>query len=171
MQAFTEPTSSATSSLVGVEPMPLVTYSLTLDPAQGTLFAGTLIDNTGKKATTVAGAIGVLVHDTTTHASEQLGATVYTSGSFLESRIRAANSALTFDAAAIADLRAKNIYLERSIPITIPTPAPAVLEGEQQAESEEERERRAREQQGRGASGISAGPRRLCARHLVVVTS
>ena len=103
--------------------MPLVTFSMTIDPAQGTLFAGTLIDNAGKKATTVAGAIGVLAHDVATDATAQLGATVYTSGSFLESRIKAANPALTIDSAAIADLRSKNIYLERSVPITIPAPA------------------------------------------------
>ena len=139
MQAFTDLTSFATGSLVGVEPMPLVTYSLTLDPAQGTLPAGTLIDNAGKKATTVAGAIGVLAHDVATDATDQLGSTIYTSGSFLESRIKAANPTLTFDAAAIADLRSKNIYLERSVPTTITIPAPA------QEASAEEREQRERE--------------------------
>lgn len=113
MQAFTETTSFATGGLVGVEPMPLVSFSLTLDPAQATLFAGTLIDAAGKKSATVAGAIGVLSFDVTTDATDQSGTTIYTSGSFLESRIKAANSGLTFDAAAIADLRAKNIYLER----------------------------------------------------------
>ena len=59
MQAFTESSSSAAGGLVGVEPMPLTTFSMTIDPAQGVLLAGTLIDNPGKKATTVAGAIGV----------------------------------------------------------------------------------------------------------------
>jgi hypothetical protein len=132
MQAFTESTSSATGSLVGVEPMPLVTYSLSLDPAQGTLPAGTFIDSAGLKAATVAGALGVLAHDVATHATEQTGATIYTSGSFFESRIKAANSGLTLDAAAIADLRAKNIYLERSIPITVP----AATEAEAPAESQ-----------------------------------
>ena len=134
MQAFTQTTSFSSGGLVGVEPMPIVTFSMTLDPAQATLFAGTLIDNAGKKATTVAGALGVLAHDVTTDATDQLGATVFTSGSFLESRIKAANSALTFDAAAIADLRAKNIYLERSIPITEAAVAPA--EAEAPAESQ-----------------------------------
>jgi hypothetical protein len=128
MQASTDLTSSDSGSLVGVEPMPLVTYSLTLDPAQGSLPAGTLISSAGAKATTVAGAFGVLAHNVATHATEQLGATVFTSGSFLESRIKAANSALTFDAAAIADLRAKNIYLERSIPITVPAATEATTE-------------------------------------------
>ena len=135
MQAFTETTSPTTGSLIGVEPMPIVTFSMTLDPAQATLFAGTLIDAAGKKATTVAGAIGVLAHDVVTDATEQLGATVFTSGSFLESRVKAANSALTFDAAAIADLRAKNIYLERSIPITVPAATEATTE-EAPAESQ-----------------------------------
>ena len=123
MQAFTAPVTSATSGgLVGVEPMPLTTYSLTLDPAQATLFAGTLIDSAGKKATTVAGAIGVLAFDVTTDATDQLGATIYTSGSFLQSRIEAANPTLTLDAAAIADLRSKNIYLEPAFRSAFPRP-------------------------------------------------
>jgi hypothetical protein len=108
MQASTDLTSSESGSLVGVESMPLVTYSLTLDPAQGSLPAGTLIDNAGKKATAVAGALGVLAYNVATHATEQLGATIYTSGSFLEARIKAANPTLTIDAAAIDALRAKN---------------------------------------------------------------
>ena len=100
-----------------------------LDPAaEQTLFAGTLIDSAGKKATTVAGAIGVLAFDVTTDATDQLGATIYTSGSFPPSRIEAANPTLTLDAAAIADLRSKNIYLERSIPITEAAVAPAEAE-------------------------------------------
>ena len=149
MQASTDLTSSDNGSLVGVEPMPLVTYSMTLDPAQGSLPAGTLIGADGKKATTVAGAFGVLAHNTATHATDQLGVTIYTSGSFLEARIKAANPTITIDAAAIADLRAKNIYLERSVPITmtIPAAAPAGLEGEQQVETEEERERRRAEEE------------------------
>jgi hypothetical protein len=138
MQAFTQTTSFSSGGLIGVEPMPLTTFSLTLDPAQSTLFAGTLIDN-AKKATTVAGAIGVLAFDVTTDATEQSGATIYTSGSFLESRIKAANSALTFDAAAIADLRTKNLYLERSIPITVPTPAPSEAEAPVEQREREQR--------------------------------
>ena len=147
MQAFTELTSLAAGGLVGVEPMPLTTYSLTLDPTQGTLFAGTLITAAGVKATTVASAIGVLAHTTATHATEQLGATIFTSGSFLEARIKAANPTLTFDSAAIADLRTKNIYLERSIPIsmTIPAPAPSVLQ-EGELGTEEQRLRREEEE-------------------------
>ena len=85
----------------------------------------------------------MLAHDTATHASDQLGVTIFTSGSFLEARIKAANPALTFDAAAIADLRAKNIYLERSIPISVPVPAQEVaLEGEEREREEREREAR-----------------------------
>ena len=113
--------------------MPLVTFSMTIDPAQGTLVAGTLIGSDGKKATTVAGALGVLAFDVTTDATQQLGATIYTSGSFLESRIKAANSTLTLDAAAIADLRSKNIYLERGVPIT---EAPAVVAAVAEAPTE-----------------------------------
>jgi hypothetical protein len=47
---------------------------------------------------------------------------------------------LTFDAAAIADLRSKNIYLERSIPISVPAPA-------QEATAEREREQRERDRE------------------------
>ena len=118
MKAFTDQVSSASASLVGVEAMPLVTYSMTIDPAQGTLSAGTFITSAGIKATTVALAFGVLAHDLTTHATEQTGATLFTSGSFLESRINTANPTLTLDASAIDSLRAKNIYIERNIPIT-----------------------------------------------------
>ena len=115
MQAFTESTSTV-RGIIGVEPMPLVTHSMTLDPAQGTLPAGTFIDTTGKKALTVAGAFAVLAFDVETHATEQIGATVYTSGSFVQAKIEEANSGITIDAAAIETLRGKNIYLERSVP-------------------------------------------------------
>ena len=163
MQAFTSPVSNRTGSLIGVEPMSLVTYSLTLDPAQGTLPAGTFIGANGAKAATVAGVFGVLAHDTTTHATEQTGATIYTSGSFLEARVKAANSGLTIDAAAIDSLRAKNIYLERSVPIsmTIP-PAAVVLEGEEQpaAAGETEEERRRREEGERPVASAESLERR-----------
>ena len=90
MQAVTEQTSNA-GNLIGVEPMPLVTYSLSIDPGQGTLPAGTFINNSGIKAITAADALGVLAHDLSTHATDPSGAAIYTSGSFLESPINSAN--------------------------------------------------------------------------------
>ena len=72
MQAVTEQTSTA-GNLIGVEPMPLVTYSLSIDPGQGTLPAGTFINNAGIKAITAADALGVLAHDLTTHATDPIG--------------------------------------------------------------------------------------------------
>ena len=119
-----------------------------------------MIGANGAKATTVAGAFGVLVDNVATHATDQLGVTIYTSGSFLEARIKAANPAMTIDAAAIDALRAKNIYLERSVPIsmTIPAAAPSGLEGEQQVETEEER--RAQEESERPVASAESIARR-----------
>jgi hypothetical protein len=110
-------TSQTAGGLIGVEPMPLVTHSLGLTAAQGTLPAGTLVDALGTKLVgpTAAAAFGVLAHETVTHATAQVGATVYTSGSFIEERIKDANTAITFDQAAKDSLRTKNIYLERAI--------------------------------------------------------
>lgn len=98
--------------------MPLVTHSLGLTAAQGTLPAGTLVDVTGTKLVgpTATAAFGVLAYEVATDATAQVGATVYTSGSFLQDKIAAANSGVVLDAAAIETLRGKNIYLERSIP-------------------------------------------------------
>jgi hypothetical protein len=115
MQASTTYSSTA-SGLVGCEPMPLVTYSLGLTANQGTLGAGTFVDAAGLKVTVLANIFGVLAFETVTDPTAQIGATVYTSGSFLQDKIAAANSGVTLDAAAIETLRGKNIYLERSIP-------------------------------------------------------
>jgi hypothetical protein len=93
--------------------------SLPLAANQGALLAGTFIDNAGVKATTLTGIFGVLAFNTTTDPTETVGATVYTSGSFLQSMIAKANSVITLDDAAIASLRAKNIYSEHSIPLTV----------------------------------------------------
>jgi hypothetical protein len=114
MQAFTQINAPA-SGIIGVEPMPLVTHSVSLNANQGSLKAGTFIDAAGAKATTIANTFGVLAFDTETHATDQIGQTVYTSGSFVETKIKAANSEITFDQAAEDALRAKNIYLERSV--------------------------------------------------------
>jgi hypothetical protein len=116
MQAASSYTQTA-GGLIGVEPMPLVTHSLGLTAAQGTLPAGTLVDVTGTKLVgpTAAAAFGVLAHETVTDATAQVGATVYISGSFIAERIKDANSGVTFDQAALDVLRGKNIYLERAI--------------------------------------------------------
>jgi hypothetical protein len=110
--------SQSTPGLIGVEPMPLVTHSLGLTANQGTLPAGTLVDAAGLKVAgpTAAAAFGVLAFETITDPTVQIGATVYTSGSFISKRIEDANSGITFDAAALDSLRKLNIYLERSIP-------------------------------------------------------
>jgi hypothetical protein len=96
--------------------MPLVTHSLGLTAAQGTLPAGTLVDATGTKLVgpTATAAFGVLAYEVATHATDQVGATVYISGSFISERIKDANAGVTFDQAALDALRAKNIYLERA---------------------------------------------------------
>jgi hypothetical protein len=118
MNASLDYNSSTPSAIVGVEPMPLVTHSLGLTANQGTLAAGTLVDVTGSKLVgpTATAAFGVLAFETVTDPTVQIGATVYTSGSFLQDKIAAANPAVTLDLAAIDSLRTKNIYLERSIP-------------------------------------------------------
>ena len=144
MQAFTQTTSFSSGGLIGVEPMPLVTYSLSLDPAQGVLYAGTFINNAGLKSLTAADMLGVLAFDVDTGAvgaTEAIGATIYTSGSFLESRILAANSGLVLDPAAIATLRGKNILLERSIPVTVSAPTAAAAEASAQGGERSDRER------------------------------
>jgi hypothetical protein len=116
MQASSISSQSA-GGLIGVEPMPLVTHSLGLTAGQGTLAAGTLVDAAGLKVVgpTAAAAFGVLAYEVETHATEQVGATVYLSGSFVAERIKDANTGVTFDQAAIDSLRTKNIYLERAI--------------------------------------------------------
>ena len=81
MQAFTSST-GAGSGIIGVEPMPAVTYSIGLSAAQGTLKAGTWIDAAGAKTATVANVHGLLAFDTTTDATAEIGATIYLSGSF-----------------------------------------------------------------------------------------
>jgi hypothetical protein len=103
--------------IIGVEPMPLVTHSLGLTAGQGTLLAGALIDATGSKLVgpTATAAFGVLAHETVTDPTAQVGATIYTSGSFVAERIKDANTGITFDQAAIDSLRTKNIYLERAV--------------------------------------------------------
>jgi predicted alpha/beta hydrolase family esterase len=109
--------SQGSTSIIGAEPFPIVTHSLGLTANQGLLAAGTLVDVTGTKLVgpTATAAFGVLAIETQTHVTEQVGATVYTSGSFIEERIKDANTAITFDQAAKDSLRTKNIYLERSI--------------------------------------------------------
>jgi hypothetical protein len=116
MQASSTYTQGA-GGLIGVEPFPTTTHSLGLTANQGTLAAGTLVDVTGTKLVgpTAAAAFGVLAFETATDPTAQVGATVYTSGSFVADRIKDANSGITFDAAALDTLRRLNIYLERAV--------------------------------------------------------
>ena len=114
MQAFTSST-GAGSGIIGVEPMPAVTYSVSLSAAQGTLKAGTWIDAAGAKTATVANVHGLLAFDTTTDATAEIGATIYLSGSFIRKRIVDANAPTAVDAAAEATLRDKGIFLERAV--------------------------------------------------------
>lgn len=107
--------SSTASNIVGVEPMPLVTYGLPID-ATGTVPAGTFITITGTKATTLASVFGVLAYDVVTDPANKTGATIFIGGSFQEPAIKAANSEITIDDAAVETLRTKNIYLERTVP-------------------------------------------------------
>ena len=114
MQAFTSHTGAA-GGIIGVEPMPAVTYSLGLAAAQGTLKAGTWIDAAGAKTAVVANVHGLLAFDTVTDATSETGATIYLSGSFIRQRIVDANAPTAVDAAAEAALRDKGIFLERGV--------------------------------------------------------
>ena len=106
---------NSSGGLVGVEPMPLVTYSLTHRPR-----ARRPVRRDAHRRRREEGhhrrclRLGVLAHDVATDATAQVGSDHLHDRIVpreLESRQR--TPALTFDAAAIADLRAKNIYLER----------------------------------------------------------
>ena len=112
MQAFTSYT-GAGSGIIGVEPMPAVTFSISLAAAPGVLSAGTMIDASGAKTATAASCHGLLAFDTDTTVAA--GATIYLSGSFIRDRIIAANAPVVIDAAAEAALRDKGIFLERGI--------------------------------------------------------
>jgi hypothetical protein len=114
MQAFTSST-SPTAGLIGVEPMPAVTYSISLAAGQGALKAGTWIDATGAKTAVVANVHGLLAFDTTTDPTAEIGATIYLSGSFIRDRVVDANAPTAVDAAAEAALRDKGIFLERGV--------------------------------------------------------
>jgi hypothetical protein len=115
MQAFSSTTQAAPSSIIGVEPFPLTTYSLGLTAGQGALKAGTFIDAAGLKTATIANVHGVLAYDVTTDATVEVGATLYLSGSFIRDRVVDANTPAVVDAAAEAALRDKGIYLERGV--------------------------------------------------------
>jgi hypothetical protein len=114
MQAFSTST-QATKGLIGVEPMPAVTYSISLTAGQGDLKAGTWIDAAGTKTATVANVHGLLAFDTTTDPTVETGATIYLSGSFIRDRVVDANAPTAVDAAAEAALRDKGIFLERGV--------------------------------------------------------
>jgi hypothetical protein len=102
-------------SILGAEPFPTTTYSL--DIAAGTagtvLQAGTLLTRAGAVAITAATTFGILAYSVDITAATS--GTVYLTGSFLRDLIIAANSGATIDATFEDGLRAKGIYLERSI--------------------------------------------------------
>jgi hypothetical protein len=100
-------------SILGSEPFPTTTYSLDIPAGAGVLKAGTFLTRAGAKATTAATTHGILAFET--DATAATSGTVYLTGSFLRDLIVAANSGATVDDAFEDALRAKGIYLERSI--------------------------------------------------------
>ena len=99
-------------SILGAEPFPTTTYSLDI-PSGGVLKAGTFLTRAGAVATTGATVFGILAHEV--DATAATSGTVYLTGSFLRDPIVAANSGATVDLAFEDALRAKGLYLERSI--------------------------------------------------------
>ena len=97
-------------SILGAEPFPTTTYSLDIPAGAGVLKAGTLLARAGTVAVTAAG-----VHGVDTNDMQQCVVVVYLTGSFLRDLVIAANSGATIDAAFEDALRAKGIYLERSV--------------------------------------------------------
>ena len=112
MNASTSFSQSAVS-ILGAEPYPLTTYSLDIPAGAGVLKAGTLLSRAGAVAVTAAGVHGVLAYEV--DATAATSGVVYLTGSFLRDPIVAANSGATIDATFEDALRAKGIYLERSI--------------------------------------------------------
>jgi hypothetical protein len=100
-------------SILGAEPFPTTTYSLDITSGQGVLKAGTFLTRAGAKATTAATTFGILAGEV--DATAATSGVVYLTGSFLRDLVVAANSGATVDDAFEDALRAKGIYLERSI--------------------------------------------------------
>src|SRR5262245_5575208 len=113
MNAATTYTQAATGSILGAEPYPLTTYSLDIPGGAGVLKPGTLITRAGAKATTAATTFGILSYEV--DATAATSGVVYLTGSSLRDLVVAANSGATIDDAFEDALRAKDIYLERSV--------------------------------------------------------
>ncbi len=99
MNAFTSYTQGLPSSILGAEPFPTTAF--------------TLLSRAGAVAVTAAGVHGVLAYEV--DATAATSGVVYLTGSFLRDSIIAANAGATVDSAFEDALRAKGIYLERSI--------------------------------------------------------
>src|SRR5262245_51914320 len=113
MNASSTFTQAAPSSILGAEPFPTTTYSLDIAGGAGVLKPGTFLTRAGAKATTAATTFGVLAHET--DATAATSGTIYLTGSFLRDLIVLANTGATIDDAYEDALRAKGIYLERSV--------------------------------------------------------
>src|SRR5262249_17312821 len=104
-------------NLLGVERAGLVTRSQSIPAAQGILPAGTLLLANGNKSPNDGSPHSVLAFDYDTGPAGTAGVvtvTTYLAGSFLRSTVEAA-SGFVVSATMEADLRAKGIFLERSI--------------------------------------------------------
>jgi hypothetical protein len=104
-------------NLLGVENAGLVTESRSIPAGQGLLAAGTLLQADGTKSTSEDEPYCVLAFDVDTGANGTTGTiplTVYLAGSFLRSTVQAA-SGFTLTPEIEAALRAKGIFLERSV--------------------------------------------------------
>ena len=77
------------------------------------LKAGTLLTRAGVVAVTAATTHGVLAYEV--DATAATSDVVYLTGSFLRDLVVAANSGATIDATFEDGLRARGIYLERSV--------------------------------------------------------
>ena len=104
-------------NLTGVEDGGLITESVSIPRGQGVLKAGCLLQPNGVRSVGADLPHSVLAFDTDTGAAGTTGAipvTIYKAGAFLRHTVEAA-SGFVLTAAQIADLRAKGIFLERSV--------------------------------------------------------
>jgi hypothetical protein len=113
MNASSTYTQGTPSSILGAEPYPTTTFSLAIPAGAGVRKAGTLLTRAGAVAATGATTFGVLAHDI--DATAATSGVVYLTGSFLRDLIVIANPGTTIDLAFEDALRAKDIYLERSV--------------------------------------------------------
>ena len=113
MNASSTYTQGSPSSILGAEPFPTTTYSLDIPAGAGVLKAGTLLTRAGVVAVTAATTHGVLAYEV--DATAATSDVVYLTGSFLRDLVVAANSGATIDPTFEDGLRARGIYLERSV--------------------------------------------------------